>query len=956
MDKLRSVIEFFRRHLQPGSRLHRLGGGLRGYFVKLSQPGITWKRRLLILLAGLAAAGAVMVTLVLLYAVVLIPFTPSISDIRKARIDNPSVVMSSDGRQLAEFVRQNREWVPLSQVSPWVPKALIDTEDQRFYQHHGVDFKRLASAAVHTLIGHRQGGSTLTQQLARNLYPDEIGSAPTLTRKLKEAITAFKIESVYSKKDILETYLNTVPFLYNAVGIQMAAQTYFNKDAKDLNVLESATLVGMLKGNAYYNPVLNPSRALTRRNTVLEQLVKHHDLSQAEFDRLKTRPIRLDFAELEPDASKAPHFTEFVRRWLIDWADRHGYNIYSDGLVVHTTIDSRLQQLAQQAVTREANALQKVVDVEWGQPSARALSTNISAYNYYHQRVRPFSYLWRSHPELLKQFIRESPQYKAALKSGLNDKQAIAQLLADKEFMHNLEAAKTHLATGFVAIDPSTGAIKAWVGSRDYQKEPFDHVDRARRQPGSTFKAFLYAAALEKGYTPNDTLPDKPVSIRMPNGSVWQPTDMEGASGRNMTLRDALAYSKNTIAAELGQKVGISSVIRTARAMGVNKSDLDDVPSLVLGTSPVTLLEMVSAYSTIADKGLYREPVFVTRIEDKKGNVLATFEPSDKPKEAIPEKTANTLLDMMRDVINRGTGHEIRSRFGIRADVAGKTGTSQNNTDGWFIMMHPQLVTGAWVGFDDARITFRSSYWGQGGHNALLEVGDFYHAAINRGLINGRLALPQPPKSWLQRMLDPVINGADQLFNNVINGIRGFGQDNSAVPAPTPQSVAPQAPAQVAPAPAPVQPAPEYLPPRGGEARPQYAPPPEQLPPDRPDLPPAPVVPDEPAPRDDVPPPQSPQLAPVVPLQPDQPDQPPPPGPPGPPDAPRGGRPDLNATINHSIDRLQNDVQQAFNGEIQRGQDAIARSVQQQWEQARSALADPGRRYRRRGDAPDNGQ
>ena len=313
------------------------------------------RRELAWALAGLPA-------LFLLYVLVLIPFTPAISDIRKARLEQPAQLLSADGKPLAEFKWANRAWVPLDQIAPAVVAALIATEDHRFYQHHGLDWRRTGAAALSTFSGDRQGGSTLTQQLARNLYPQEIGRAPTLTRKLKEAITAFKIEALYSKPEILETYLNTVPFLYNAFGIEMAARTYFDKSADQLDLLESATLVGMLKGTSYYNPVLNPERAVQRRNTVLAQMVKRQQLAATKYEVLVKRPLRIDFErQLEPTGA-APHFAQQVRKWLIDWADRNDYNIYSDGLVLRTTLDSRLQSAANQALARQGRRLQGVAD------------------------------------------------------------------------------------------------------------------------------------------------------------------------------------------------------------------------------------------------------------------------------------------------------------------------------------------------------------------------------------------------------------------------------------------------------------------------------------------------------------------------------------------------------------------------------------------------------------------
>ncbi|HSH91040.1 MAG TPA: transglycosylase domain-containing protein [Ramlibacter sp.] len=644
-------------------------------------------------------AGIVLPALFLLYVLALIPFTPSINDLRKAKVEVPAVVMSSDGVVLAEFKRINRQWVPLKKISPHVINALIATEDRRFYQHHGIDIRRTAAAVLSTLGGERQGGSTLTQQLARNMYPEEIGRALSVTRKVKEAITALKIEYVYTKDEILETYLNTVPFLYNAFGIEMAARTYFDKSADRLDILESATLIGMLKGTSVYNPVLNPERAEKRRNVVLAQMVKYGKLDADKLPALVARPMTVNFERQVEPIGPAPHVAQFLRQWLIGWADRKGFNIYADGLVIRTTINSRHQKAANQAVARNMANLQALAD---GQ--------------------------------------RRRGQDRPVLQAG------------------------------FVALDPRTGRILAWVGSRDFAQEQFDHVGQARRQPGSTFKPFVYGAAFMNGFDPSYTLVDETVSYRAPGGEVWTPTDMTPPSGQSMTLRDALAQSKNTITAQLMQKVGPARVAELAQSMGVRQSKLDLVPSLALGTSPVTLKEMVAAYGTIANEGVYVEPVLVTRVEDRKGNVLELFQRAE-PEQGMPRASALTLVDVMRGVVDRGTGVAIRQRYGIQADVAGKTGTTQDNSDGWFIMMHPQLVAGAWVGYNDNKVTM--GQWGQGARSALPIVGDYFQQSLRYKWIDARteFAIPRP-KPEPRRESDPVSDFVTDLLGRIFKHLQ----------------------------------------------------------------------------------------------------------------------------------------------------------------------------------------
>ena len=715
------------------------------------------------------------------YALVLIPFTPRIADLQKAKIDQPSMLISSDGKRIATYKPMNREWVRLNRVSQHVINALIATEDHRFYQHYGVDLRRTASGVLRTVLGDPEGGSTLTQQLARNLYPEEIGRERTITRKIKETITAIKIEYAYTKKEILETYLNSMPFLYNAFGIEMAARTYFDKPAQKLDVIESATLIAMLKGTSYYNPVLNPERALRRRNVVLSQMVKRGVLSQAEFDRLKTRPIRLDF-ERQPEAiGIAPHLAAHIRKWLIDWADRNDHNIYADGLRVHTTIDSRLQALANQAVNRQSDALQAVADVEWASSSPRLISTSAKAYVDIRRRVQPFAYFWKSKNGLLDVFIRESPSYRAAVQSGANPEATMALLKNDSEFMSKLRATKTRLQAGFVAIDPATGEVKAWVGSRDFKADQYDHVAQARRQPGSTFKAFVYGAALEQGMSPTKRFTDSPVEIRLPDGTIWRPSDLGEPTGRRMTAREGLIHSKNTITVQVMQEIGPKKTAELARKMGISRSKLDEVPALALGTSPVTPLEMVSAYSTIAASGVYRQPIFITRITDNKGKVLAEFATQDK--RVMTEKAVGDLINMLRGAVDQGTGQGVRTQFGLRGDFAGKTGTTQNNSDGWFILMHPRLVAGSWVGFNDPRVTMRSNYWGEGGHNALLLVGDFFQQTLASRLIDSRADFPFD--RYYESIWDPYLDMAREWLGGILKD--WFGGER-AKPAPLPRA------------------------------------------------------------------------------------------------------------------------------------------------------------------------
>ena len=651
---------------------------------------------------------------------------PSVADLRDIRAVEATIVFTSDGELLTRYHDKNRTWVSLDSISTHAVTALIATEDHRFYDHWGIDIRRTFSSLWKTAQGDTQGGSTITMQLARNAF-DEIGTDPAVIRKMKEYITALQIETLYSKNEILEMYLNSVPFMYGTFGIEAAARTYFQKAAEDLDLMESATLIGMLKGTVMYNPVRNPEASHERRNVVFDQMVRRGFLEAAEADEMRDEPTELDFRRMTHEENLAPYFAEYLRSWLDDWADRRGYNLYLDGLRVHTTIDSGLQQEAEEAVQSMGRDLQAVADVEWSSRNSRYFSSQARSYRSFVENVDPFAYFWQSNQDLLDRLIRRSPRFERMTAGDIPPDSAYARIAADPAIVDSIKSTFTRLEAGLVAIDPRTGHVKAWVGGRDYTRVKYDHVGMSKRQPGSTFKPFVYAAALDYGFSPNDMLEDEVVEYVDPQtGRSWAPRNVGMASGEPIALRDALAYSKNTVTAQLMAQLGADRVADYAHRMGI-ESELIRYPSLGLGTSEVTLLELVSAYGTIASGGTRREPVFVTRIEDRHGRTLATF--AAESQGGLSPHTAYTLLDMMRGVVDYGTGQRIRSVFGANGDVAAKTGTSQNGADGWFVLMHPQLVTGAWVGFTSPSVTFRSNYWGQGAHNALYVVGDFFRGA-----------------------------------------------------------------------------------------------------------------------------------------------------------------------------------------------------------------------------------
>lgn len=713
--------------------------------------------------AGLATAALSVIGAI--YVAWVVSQAPPVTALETATQAVPSVIMSSDGKQLGRVQQNRREPVTLEQISPWVIHALIDTEDHRFREHDGVDWLRTGMAILRTATGRTEGGSTITQQLARNVFPEEIGRSRNINRKIKEFVTARRIENLFTKDQILTAYLNSVPFLYNAVGIEAAARTYFDKPARELNPREAATLVGMLKGTYYFNPVQYPDRALERRNLVMRQMVRRGDMPQAMYDDLSDEPLQLKFKRLEDAPDAAPHFTAYVRKWLETWAEGTDHDLLRDGLVIHTTLDSRLQEAAAQAVETQAQSLQNVADVEWSQQGMAMQSRSLDDYAGVAKRTKAFDYFWRSKGgALLQEALRKTDEYRALRKAGSNDKAALAALHDDADVLQRVRASLTRLEAGLVAVDPTSGAVRAWVGSRDHEIEQYDHVAQAQRQPGSTFKPIVYATALQQGIPVSKIYSDTPVSIPLGNGKTWRPTDMSGSSGQPMTMWEGLVYSKNTITAQVMQEAGLDNVAQLARAMGITDSKLDKVPSMALGTSPVTLLEMATVYATIADEGRYRQPYVVERITDKDGNVLAEFGPQP-PKQVLTTEVDNDLIDMMRGVVRQGTGTLVRSRYVPEGDLAGKTGTTQNNMDGWFMLMTPKLVTGAWVGFNDQRVTMRSSYWGQGGHSALLLVGDFMRRAVKNKLVDTKTAFAAPERP-------PVIGSTswDEAPEEVVEG------------------------------------------------------------------------------------------------------------------------------------------------------------------------------------------
>lgn len=662
----------------------------------------------------------------IIFFLFLIQGLPSIDELENPQTDVASFVMSRDGEVLDKYFTENRTYVRYEDISPHVIDALIAVEDHRFYQHWGIDVIRTAAVPYHLMRGNIQGGSTITQQLARNLYK-KIGREVTVIRKLREMITAIQIERNYTKKEIIEMYLNTVEYSNSSFGIEAAAFTHYGKSARDLDINESATLVGCLNAVTAYNPRTNPERSTRRRNIVLSQMMRRGFISQEEFEHNVSSPIVLNYNPPFTARRTSRYFGEYVRLQVQKWAEENGYDLFRDGLVIYTTVDSRMQTIAESVVASQVDSLQRIFEREWTSPGG-------SFMNRYFERF----------PGFLDQFIEETDEYKNGFFGRKTRIEVLDSLKRDREFIERVKRNRMRLQGSFVALDPRNGHVLAWVGGTDYSRYQFDYVFMSRRQAGSTFKPFVYAVAIDNGYKPYHRFSRFPISFIDRQNRAWEPKDATVSPGPEMvSLREGLSRSLNNVTVrllpELAGAPGTNrledlmpagrKIAEMARNLGVNRSPLHTLPSIALGTSEVTLLEMTSGYATFANQGVYIEPISITRIEDKAGNVLVEYFPQNR-QEVISPETAYIMIDMMRGVIRggdwgSGTGVRLRG-MGVTQDIAGKTGTSQNSADNWFIATTPQITMGAWVGGEDYRIQFpENTFIGQGARTALPIVGHF---------------------------------------------------------------------------------------------------------------------------------------------------------------------------------------------------------------------------------------
>ena len=670
--------------------------------------------------------------------------SPSMATIKNKRPNTASEIYSADGVMIGKFFSENRTPVSYEEVNPVFWQALIDTEDERFYTHHGIDYTAFAAVAKEYIL-HRdaRGASTITQQLAKNLFRTRseystglLGNIPglkMLIMKSKEWITAYKLEFFFDKNEILTRYANTVDFGSNAFGIKTACKTYFGCAPKDLTTENAAILVGMLKATTYYNPLINPENSLKRRNIVLDLMQQHGHLTEAECDSLKQLDIKLDYSVETAYDSKANYFREAVANNLKDWCRESGYDLYTDGLRIETTLDTRMQKYAEEAAIKQMKQVQQTFNAHWGSTNPWQDENHVEIKNFIEdiaKRQPVYKYLSKKFdgnedsinyylnlPHPVKVFDYEKGQ----VEKELSTMDSIRYMV---HFMH----------CGFVAIEAQTGHVKAWVGDIDFHSWKYDKVT-AMRQPGSTFKLFVYAEAMNQGITPCDYRKDEYFSMKvMDHGQevTWAPTNADGHfSGANISLKQAFAMSINSVAVRLGQECGIDNIVRTAHAMGI-KSKLDATPSLTLGASDVNLLELVNAYCTPVNDGKMHEAILVTRILDRDGNEVYT-EPKEQ-KQALPYRSAYLVQQLLMGGMS-GTSSRLMGFVGYDkaadTDFGGKTGTSNNHSDAWFIGTTPKLVVGAWVGGEYRSIHVRTGMLGQGNRTALPICGYFLGSVLN---------------------------------------------------------------------------------------------------------------------------------------------------------------------------------------------------------------------------------
>ena len=665
-------------------------------------------------------------------------YSPNRNDILMPNLNIASELYTADGKLLGRYFKENRNPVEYKEISSALINTLVSTEDIRFFKHNGVDFIAVFTSIFSTFQGDRRGASTITQQLAKNLYQTRydksaglLGKIPgvrLMIIKVKEWMTAYKLETKYSKEDILTMYLNTVSFGNNNYGIKTAAKYYFNVIPDSLNVPQSALLIGMLKGTTLYNPIRNPENSKNRRNVVLSQMEKANFITKEELAEYQSLPISLSVNETSEDSSEDSYIRAAVLRFLNDWSKESGYNIYEDGLKIYTTIDSKMQSYAEEAVSEQMKTLQNRFNNVWGSDLPWRDSEGKILENFLENLASktPFyTFLkekYKGDSDSINYYLNQKKEMDIFTWNGMKK--------MDYSTLDSIAHYAKMLNTGMMSMDPFTGEIKVWVGGINHKYYKFDHIDQAKRQAGSTFKPFAYLTAIEEGMSPCDTFTDKPIKINYTEDGKemeWEPKNADwNFTYQNMSLRWAMGRSVNSITAQITEKVGWDKVVETAHRCGI-ESPLKAVPSVSLGPNDVSVFEMVKAYSTFINKGNTVDPILVATIKDRDGNIIAEFK--SKSKRVLSEENAWLMMYMLRGTMDEpgGTSQALWEwdLWKKGNQIAGKTGTSSDYVDGWYMGITKDLVTGVWVGNDERSIHFKSSSTGEGAHTALPIFGKF---------------------------------------------------------------------------------------------------------------------------------------------------------------------------------------------------------------------------------------
>lgn len=668
--------------------------------------------------------------------------SPSIGEIIHPRTAAASELYSEDGVLLGHYFAENRQPVPYDSIAPCFFEALVSTEDERFYKHHGVDVVGLFAAVKDATQGHARGASTITQQLVKNMFRvrtqystgllGKIPGVKILIMKSKEMIIATELEMLCSKEEILEMYANTVDFGSNAFGIKTAAKTYFGTTPSQLRPEEAAVLVGLLKATSYYNPKINPKNSLARRNVVLDNMYRHAHLTRQERDSLQQLPIELKFRVLNAYDGQALYFRQAVAEELKVLCP--DLDPYTDGLKIYTTLNSTMQRYAEEAVHEKMRVVQQNFRSHWGSHNPWVDEHNVEIKGFVEAKIKQ--------TDTYRYLAARFPDQPDSIWAHLNRPHTVRLYDYDgghEEVMSSLDSLRymlRYMHTGFVAIEPQTGHVKAYVGDIDFKTWKYDKV-AASHQPGSTFKLFVYAAGMKQGLTPSYRIKDEYIEMKVRDHGkdvIWRPHNADGTySYADMPLRAAFARSINTVAVKLGQEVGIQQVIKTARDMGI-RSELADAPALPLGCSDVNVLELVSGYTTVANDGVHIEPIMITRVEDRDGKVV--YEAKPQSHRALDERSAYYMRVLLEAGCHDGGGTSMSlggyvGKYWPRLDYGGKTGTSNAHADAWFVGTTPALVAGAWVGGEYRNIHFRTGALGQGSKTALPIVGRFMEKVLD---------------------------------------------------------------------------------------------------------------------------------------------------------------------------------------------------------------------------------